>query len=120
VREPEVHTATGSTAWCFWSAGTSMYAASWPSAALPRPQARRRPLATRQRTDPLHALTPREREVLELMAQGQSNAGIAKTLRITHGAIEKQIKHIFAKLGIPATSDTHRRVLAAITFLETR
>jgi DNA-binding NarL/FixJ family response regulator len=54
------------------------------------------------------------------MAQGQSNAGIAKTLWITHGAVEKHIKHIFAKLGIPATSDTHRRVLAAITFLETR
>ena len=54
------------------------------------------------------------------MAQGQSNAGIAKTLWITHGAVEKHIKHILAKLGIPATSDTHRRVLAAITFLETR
>ena len=77
-------------------------------------------LATRRRTDPLDALTPREREVLALMAQGQSNAGIAKTLWITHGAVEKHIKHIFAKLGIPATSDTHRRVLAAITFLETR
>jgi serine/threonine-protein kinase PknK len=50
--------------------------------------------------------------------KGQSNAGIAKTLWITRGAAEKQIKHIFAKLGIPATSDTHRRVLAAITFLE--
>jgi DNA-binding NarL/FixJ family response regulator len=77
-------------------------------------------LATRRRTDPLDALTPREREVLALMAQGQSNTGIAKALWITHGAVEKHIKHIFAKLGIPATSDTHRRVLAAITFLETR
>jgi DNA-binding NarL/FixJ family response regulator len=77
-------------------------------------------LATRRQTDPLDALTPREREVLALMAQGQSNAGIAKTLWITHGAVEKHIKHIFAKLGIPATSDTHRRVLAVITFLETR
>jgi len=68
----------------------------------------------------IDALTPREREVLALMAQGQSNAGIAKTLWITHGAVEKHIKHIFAKLRIPATSDTHRRALAAITFLENR
>ena len=77
-------------------------------------------LAARRRTDPLDALTPREREVLALVAQGQSNAGIAKTLWITHGAVEKHIKHIFAKLKIPATADTHRRVLAAITYLETR
>jgi serine/threonine-protein kinase PknK len=77
-------------------------------------------LAARRRTDPLEALTPREREVLALMAQGQSNAGIAKTLWITHGAAEKHIKHIFTKLKIHATSDTHRRVFAAITFLETR
>ena len=77
-------------------------------------------LAARRRTDPLHALTAREREVLALMAQGQSNAGIAKTLWITHGAVEKHIKHIFAKLKIPATSDIHRRILAVITFLETR
>lgn len=77
-------------------------------------------LATRRRTDSLDALTPRERKVLALMAQGQSNAGIAKTLWITHGAVEKHIKHIFARLGIPATSDAHRRVLAVITFLEAR
>ena len=77
-------------------------------------------LAARRRTDPLHALTPREREVLALMAQGQSNAGIAQALWITHGAVEKHIKHVFAKLKIPATSDIHRRVLAVITFLETR
>ena len=77
-------------------------------------------LAARRQTDPLHALTPREREVLALMAQGQSNAGIATTLWITHGAVEKHIKHILAKLKIPATSDIHRRILAVITFLETR
>jgi DNA-binding NarL/FixJ family response regulator len=77
-------------------------------------------LATRRRTDPLDVLTPREREVLALMAQGQSNAGIAKTLWISHGAVEKHIKHIFARLGIPGTSDAHRRVLAVITFLEAR
>ena len=77
-------------------------------------------LTARRRTDPLHALTPREQEVLALMAQGQSNAWIAKTLWITHGAVEKHIKHIFAKLKIPTTTDIHRRVLAVITFLETR
>jgi DNA-binding NarL/FixJ family response regulator len=54
------------------------------------------------------------------MAQGQSNAGIGQALWITHGAVEKHIKHIFSKLKIPATSDIHRRVLAVITFLETR
>jgi DNA-binding NarL/FixJ family response regulator len=77
-------------------------------------------LGRTRRTDPLDALTPREREVIKLMAEGQSNAGIAKTLWITQGAVEKHIKHIFSKLGIPATSDTHRRVLAVITFLDAR
>ena len=74
---------------------------------------------TRQ-TDPLDALTPRERQVLALMAEGQSNAGMAKTIWVTKGAVEKHVKHIFRKLGIPATPDTHRRVLAVITFLDTR
>ena len=74
---------------------------------------------TRQ-TDPLDALTPRERQVLALMAEGQSNAGIAKTIWVTNGAVEKHVKHIFRKLGIPASPDTHRRVLAVITFLDAR
>jgi DNA-binding NarL/FixJ family response regulator len=77
-------------------------------------------LGRARRADPLDVLTPREREVVGLMAEGQSNAGIAKALWITHGAVEKHIKHIFTKLGIPATLDTHRRVLAVITFLEAR
>ena len=77
-------------------------------------------LGRARRTDPLDVLTPREREVVGLMAEGQSNTGIAQTLWITHGAVEKHIKHIFSKLGIPATLDTHRRVLAVITFLEAR
>jgi serine/threonine-protein kinase PknK len=77
-------------------------------------------LSRARRADPLDVLTPREREVVGLMAEGQSNAGIAKALWITHGAVEKHIKHIFSKLGIPATLDTHRRVLAVITFLEAR
>jgi DNA-binding NarL/FixJ family response regulator len=77
-------------------------------------------LGRTRRTDPLDALTPRERGVLALMAEGQSNTGIAKTLWVTPGAIEKHIRHIFRKLAIPATPDTHRRVLAVITFLEAR
>ncbi len=77
-------------------------------------------LGRTRRTDPLDALTPREREVLALMAEGQSNTGIGKTLWISPGAVEKHIRHIFRKLGIPATPDTHRRVLAVITFLEAR
>jgi DNA-binding NarL/FixJ family response regulator len=77
-------------------------------------------LGRARRADPLDVLTPREREVVGLMAEGQSNTGIAKALWITHGAVEKHIKHIFSKLGIPATLDTHRRVLAVITFLEAR
>jgi serine/threonine-protein kinase PknK len=77
-------------------------------------------LGRARRADPLDVLTPREREVVGLMAEGQSNTGIAQTLWITQGAVEKHIKHIFSKLGIPATLDTHRRVLAVITFLEAR
>lgn len=77
-------------------------------------------LGRARRADPLDVLTPREREVVGLMAEGQSNTGIAKALWITHGAVEKHIKHIFSKLGIPATLDAHRRVLAVITFLEAR
>jgi serine/threonine-protein kinase PknK len=77
-------------------------------------------LDQRRRTDPLEALTPREREVLALMAEGRSNAGIAKMLWVTEGAVEKHIKSIFAKLGLPATTDDHRRVLAVVTFLNAR
>jgi DNA-binding NarL/FixJ family response regulator len=77
-------------------------------------------LGRARRADPLDVLTPREREVVGLMAEGQSNTGIAQTLWITPGAVEKHINHIFSKLGIPATLSTHRRVLAVITFLETR
>jgi DNA-binding NarL/FixJ family response regulator len=77
-------------------------------------------LEQRRRTDPLEALTPREREVLALMAEGRSNDGIAKTLWVTKGAVEKHIKSIFAKLGLPTTTDDHRRVLAVVTFLNAR
>src|SRR6478672_7863336 len=77
-------------------------------------------LGRARRTDPLDVLTPREREVVGLMAEGQSNAGIAKALWITHGAVEKHIKHIFSKLGFFSSFGDHRRVLAVITFLEAR
>jgi DNA-binding NarL/FixJ family response regulator len=66
----------------------------------------------------LTSLTPREREVLELMAQGRSNAAIAGHLVVTGGAVEKHISSIFSKLDLPATNSDHRRVLAVLTFLQ--
>jgi len=65
----------------------------------------------------LDALTSRERETLELIAQGRSNAAIARELVVTLGAVEKHISNIFAKLDLPATNDDHRRVLAVLTYL---
>jgi PAS domain S-box-containing protein len=72
------------------------------------------------RPDPLEVLTAREREVVELMAEGRSNAAIAERLWVTEGAVEKHIRHIFSKLRIPVAPDTHRRVLAVLTFLDAR
>lgn len=66
---------------------------------------------------PLEQLTPREREVLSLMAEGRSNAGIARELVVTGGAIEKHISSIFGKLSLPAGHDDHRRVLAVLAYL---
>jgi serine/threonine-protein kinase PknK len=77
-------------------------------------------VAQRRRDDPLAELTPREREVLALMAEGRSNNGIAHRLYITEGAVEKHIRSILAKLRLPTSADDHRRVLAVVTFLETR
>jgi len=71
----------------------------------------------RRRDDPLAELTPREREVLELMAQGRSNAGIAEALVVTERAVEKHVTSIFAKLRLPAAAEDHRRVLAVLTYL---
>ena len=65
----------------------------------------------------LDPLTPRERETLELMAEGRTNAGIAREMVVTLGAVEKHISNIFAKLNLPDTDDDHRRVLAVLTFL---
>jgi DNA-binding NarL/FixJ family response regulator len=72
----------------------------------------------RRRDDPLGELTPKEREVLALMAEGRSNAGIAHRLWVTEGTVEKHVRSILMKLNLPATEDDHRRVLAVITFLE--
>ena len=77
-------------------------------------------LLSRQRNDdPLARLTPREREVLELMATGSSNQGIADKLVITLRAVEKYVSSIFGKLGLPSTGSESRRVLAVLTFLRT-
>jgi DNA-binding NarL/FixJ family response regulator len=76
-------------------------------------------VAARRAADPLDELTPREREVLALMAEGRSNAGIARLLWVTEGTVEKHVHSILSKLRLPETSDDHRRVLAVITFLET-
>jgi DNA-binding NarL/FixJ family response regulator/class 3 adenylate cyclase len=71
----------------------------------------------RRRDDPLEELTPREREVLELMAEGRSNQAIAERLVITLRAVEKHVTSIFGKLRLPATAEDHRRVLAVLTYL---
>jgi DNA-binding NarL/FixJ family response regulator/class 3 adenylate cyclase len=71
----------------------------------------------RRGEDPLDALTPREREVLELMAEGRSNQAIAEKLVVTARAVEKHVTSIFTKLGLPASAEDHRRVLAVITYL---
>jgi DNA-binding NarL/FixJ family response regulator len=71
----------------------------------------------RRRDDPLAELTPREREVLELMAEGRSNAGIAERLVITERAVEKHVTSIFGKLRLPAAAEDHRRVLAVLAYL---
>jgi serine/threonine-protein kinase PknK len=75
-------------------------------------------VAARRRDDPLGDLSPREREVLSLMAEGRSNAGIARRLWVTEGTVEKHVHSILGKLRLPETHDDHRRVLAVIRFLD--
>jgi DNA-binding NarL/FixJ family response regulator len=71
----------------------------------------------RRRDDPISSLTPREREVLELMAEGRSNQAIAERLVVTERAVEKHVTNIFGKLRLSATPEDHRRVLAVLAFL---
>ena len=73
--------------------------------------------AHRRRQDPLEALSPREREVLGLMAEGRTNTAIGRKLVISQGAVEKHISSIFTKLGLPPSEDDHRRVMAVLTWL---
>lgn len=75
-------------------------------------------LARTRRRDPLASLTPRELEVLGLMAEGRSNAAIAAHLVVSEGAVEKHVSNIFAKLDLPASATDHRRVLAVLRYLE--
>jgi DNA-binding NarL/FixJ family response regulator len=74
-------------------------------------------LARSRRRDPLDRLTPREREVLELMAEGRSNAAIGQSLVISDGAVEKHVRNIFTKLDLPPAESDHRRVLAVLHWL---
>jgi len=74
-------------------------------------------LGRRRRDDPLESLTPREREVLELMAEGRSNSAIAAQLVVTERAIEKHVTSIFGKLALPPDAQDHRRVLAVLRYL---
>jgi len=75
-------------------------------------------VSARRRDDPLAVLSEREREVLALMAEGRSNAGIAHRIWVTEGTVEKHVRAILTKLNLPQTGDDHRRVLAVITFLQ--
>ncbi|HMG44422.1 MAG TPA: response regulator transcription factor, partial [Acidimicrobiales bacterium] len=75
-------------------------------------------LARTRRRDPIERLSPREREVLGLMAEGRTNAAIARALVVSDGAVEKHVSNIFTKLDLPPTEHDHRRVLAVLRWLE--
>jgi DNA-binding NarL/FixJ family response regulator len=77
-------------------------------------------IAARRRDDLLQQLTDREREVLALMAEGRSNAGIASRLCITEGTVEKHVRSILTRMRLPEAEDDHRRVLAVLAYLESR
>ncbi len=81
------------------------------------PEVVARLLGRRRREDPLEPLSPREREVLGLMAEGRSNHGIAQGLVVTERAVEKHVTSIFGKLGLEAAPDDHRRVLAVLAYV---
>ena len=75
-------------------------------------------VTARRHQDPLAVLSAREREVLALMAEGRSNAGIARRLWVTEGTVEKHVRSILTKLNLAETDDDHRRILAVLTYLE--
>lgn len=77
-------------------------------------------IASRRAVDPLEEITPRERDVLALMAEGLSNGGIAQRLWVAEGTVEKHVRSILSKLDLPESSDTHRRVQAVLRYLESR
>jgi DNA-binding NarL/FixJ family response regulator len=81
------------------------------------PEVVARLLGRHRRDDPLERISPREREVLELMAEGRSNRAIAAQLVVTDRAVEKHVTSIFGKLGLPPAAEDHRRVLAVLTYL---
>jgi len=76
-------------------------------------------LLVRRHDDPIERLTPRELDVLRLMAEGRSNNGIVEALRVSPSAVEKYVTNIFIKLDLPPTDTDHRRVLAVLKFLRT-
>jgi DNA-binding NarL/FixJ family response regulator len=82
------------------------------------PEVVRQLLRASRRADSLATLTPREREVLSLMAQGRTNAAVADTLHISPGVVEKHVANVFAKLGLAPSDNDNRRVIAAIKYLE--
>jgi DNA-binding NarL/FixJ family response regulator len=84
------------------------------------PELVRELVAARRVDDPLSDLTSREREVLQLMAEGRSNSGIARQLWVTEGTVQKHVRHILAKLRLPEVEDDHRRVLAVITYFRSQ
>jgi serine/threonine-protein kinase PknK len=75
-------------------------------------------VAARRPNNPLDELTGREREVLALMAEGRSNAGIGQALFVTEGTVEKHVRAILMKLRLPDSAENHRRVLAVLAFLD--
>lgn len=93
----------------------SRVAAAWHR---PRPRGRHQLAGASRRGDDLESLTSREREVLALMAEGRTNAAIAQTLVVSAGTVEKHVAAIFGKLGLPASEDANRRVLAVLRYLE--
>ncbi len=106
------------TASCTWP--TSWRRSAGSPTAAPRSTPRWSPqLFSRRRSDgPLERLTPREREVLAMMAEGRSNAGIAEALVLTVGAVEKHVQSILSKLDLPQSATDHRRVLAVLAYLQ--